>query len=44
MKNYYKNLKDLILVITLISNSQAQNWNARTAINAGHSIIYSIFG
>ena len=44
MKNYYKNLKDLILVITLIAHGQAQTWNARTAINAGHSIIYSTFG
>ena len=44
MKNYYKYLKDLILVITLIAHGQAQTWNARTAINAGHSIIYSTFG
>ena len=44
MKNYYKNLKDLILVTILIAHSQAQTYNARTAIDAGHSIIYSIFG
>ena len=44
MKNYYKNLKVLTLIITLTSHSQAQNWNARTAIDAGHSIVYSIFG
>ena len=44
MKNYYKNLKDFILVIILIAHGQAQTWNARTSIDAGHSIIYSIFG
>ena len=44
MKNYYKNLKGLILITILITDSQAQTWNARTAIDAGHSIIYSIFG
>ena len=44
IKNYYKNLKCLLLIITLIAHAQAQTWNARTAIDAGHSIIYSIFG
>ena len=44
IKNYYKNLKCVLLIITLIAHAQAQTWNARTAIDAGHSIIYSIFG
>ena len=44
MKNHYKILKCLTLVITLVTHIQAQTWNARTAIDAGHSIIYSIFG
>ena len=44
IKNHYKNLKCVLLIITLIAHAQAQTWNARTAIDAGQSIIYSIFG
>ena len=44
MKNHYKSLKCLTSIITLVVHIQAQTWNARTAIDAGHSIIYSIFG
>ena len=44
MKNHYKNLKCLTLIITFIAHVQAQTWTPRTSINAGNSIIYSVFG
>ena len=44
MKNHYNNLKCLTLIITFIAHVQAQTWTPRTSINAGNSIIYSVFG
>ena len=44
IKDYHKYLKYLSLVVILITNLYAQTWNARTSINAGNSIICSIFG
>ena len=42
--NKHKYLKFLFLIIIPINNLCAQTWNARTSIDAGNSIIYSIFG
>ena len=43
MKIYY--MKLIFLVVTaLLVNVQAQSFNVRTSIDAGNSIIYSIFG
>ena len=45
IRNHYKNSKHiLVILIALLASAQAQSWNARTSIDAGHSIIYSIFG
>ena len=44
IKNYYKYLKILSLVVISITNLYAQTWNARTSIDAGNAVIRSIFG
>ena len=45
IRNHYKNSKHILVILTaLLASSQAQSWNARTSIDAGNSIIYSIFG
>ena len=44
IKDYYKYLRILSLVVISITTLYAQTWNARTSINAGNSIICSIFG
>ena len=45
IRNHYKNSKHIqVILIALLASAQAQSWNARTSIDAGHSIIYSIFG
>ena len=45
IRNHYKNSKHiLVILIALLASAQAQSFNERSSIDAGSSIIYSIFG